>query len=51
MLKALAHQGLRTMREYANEMLGALSDPQAIASFMAQLPPEVQEILKSIQQV
>ena len=51
MLKTLARQGLRAMREYANEMLSALSDPQAISSFMAQLPSEVQEIVKSIQQV
>ncbi len=40
MLKTLARQGLRAMREYANEMLSALSDPQAISSFMAQLPSE-----------
>ena len=51
MLKTLARQGLRAMREYANEMLSALSDPHAISSFMAQLPSEVQEIVKSIQQV
>ena len=51
MLKALARQGLQSMREYANEMLRALTDPQAIDAFMAQLPPEVQEILKNIQQV